>query len=716
MKFIRHNPEYLESEAVRSGIRFCLAALALMATLLSAAPAGAIHADHALNVELFPDEHRLSGDDQIRVKPEGAERLAFRLSEAARVTGVSINGEPRPANRFQGFTTVNLEPDERNGDISVELQYEAVFDDPVPRIPANTDNPGYGVHATIRPEGTLLLGGAGWYPGVTSARENYRIRVSAPEGVFAVTSGRSLGTRTENGRSISEWDIRNPAEMLALAASKYRINKVEHGNVTLYTYFTEKTVSLSPAYLNASARYISMYENLFGPYPFDKFAVVENFFPTGYGFPSYTLIGGRVLQLPFILETSLGHEIAHCWWGNGVQVDFESGNWSEGLTSYVAEHYYQELKSPDAAREHRRNYLRNYATLVNEESDFPLARFRSRVDAVTRTIGYDKGAMVFHMLRIELGEAAFWGALRDIYRDYLFAAASWRDFQKAFEARSGRNLNDFFNEWVYRKGALNLKLTDLERGKTGERWRLSGTIRQKQLFFAPGVTVGIRDKNKRDRHRLSLSGPETTFEFYTLGPPAEIEVDPDIDLFRRLHPEEIPPSINGLKGAENVTIVLSADGEGLKPTADMLIRAMPLRNAKIIEEIEISEDLLNTRHLIVVGHPRSPAVDALVRGRIKPQPEGVGLLGMPKVAEADTFFGVYAHPKTDDRLMAIFASTTTTADSVTVARKIPHYGRYSYLAFSGAINRAKGVWMVQNSPLIHRWEPKLRQHDNGRIE
>jgi hypothetical protein len=65
----------------------------------------------------------------------------------------------------------------------------------------------------------------------------------------------------------------------------------------------------------------------------------------GFGFPSYTLIGGTVLRLPFIIHTSLGHEIAHCWWGNGVLVDDDGGNWSEALTTYVADYLYQEKKS-----------------------------------------------------------------------------------------------------------------------------------------------------------------------------------------------------------------------------------------------------------------------------------------------------------------------------------------------------------------------------------
>jgi len=91
--------------------------------------------------------------------------------------------------------------------------------------------------------------------------------------------------------------------------------------VDIYTYFYPDNAGLSARYLEAAARYIGFYAELFGPYPFEKFAVVENFFPTGYGFPSYTLLGSAIIRLPFIIDTSLPHEIAHCWWGNGVLVD-----------------------------------------------------------------------------------------------------------------------------------------------------------------------------------------------------------------------------------------------------------------------------------------------------------------------------------------------------------------------------------------------------------
>ena len=93
----------------------------------------------------------------------------------------------------------------------------------------------------------------------------------------------------------------------------------------------------------AAKSYIAFYQKLIGAYPFVKFAVVENALQTGYGMPSFTLLGSRVIRFPFILHTSYPHEILHNWWGNGVYIDRKSGNWSEGLTAYLSDHLFLDL-------------------------------------------------------------------------------------------------------------------------------------------------------------------------------------------------------------------------------------------------------------------------------------------------------------------------------------------------------------------------------------
>ena len=389
-------------------------------------------AHHDLTVSLFPQKAQLTGRDQIRIQGLGdgqnGPAVTFWLSPRARIQSVRVDGREHPHRFEKGRLT--LTPDRRaaTAAVVVSIDYTGRFDDPAPVQPVNTDNPGYGVSGTISTAGTFLLAGAGWYPRMPDARESFDLQVEGPENTVAVTTGKLAGITPKGANTVSRWRIDHPLDGLSLSAGPYTVDRQSADGFTAVTYLLPENRSLSPVYLDASLGYLKRYSDLFGSYPFETFSVVENFFPTGYGFPGYTLMGGMVLRLPFIPETSLAHEIAHNWWGNGVLVDFSSGNWSEGLASYTADYLNTERISPQAALDYRRQTLRSFAALVSDETDMPLADFRSRSDPVTKAVGYDKASMVFHMLRNEVGDAAFWEALRDLYRQYRFkvrTSLSW---------------------------------------------------------------------------------------------------------------------------------------------------------------------------------------------------------------------------------------------------------------------------------------------------
>ncbi len=92
----------------------------------------------------------------------------------------------------------------------------------------------------------------------------------------------------------------------------------------LRTYFPrdlDAVAGLADGYLDDTRRYLELYGEEIGAYPFTEFSVVASPLPTGFGMPTLTYIGAEVLKLPFIRATSLGHEVLHNWWGNGVYVD-----------------------------------------------------------------------------------------------------------------------------------------------------------------------------------------------------------------------------------------------------------------------------------------------------------------------------------------------------------------------------------------------------------
>jgi hypothetical protein len=666
--------------------------------------ANGLHAHHDLRIELFPAAGRLTGVDNISIKSTSGRILEFHIADQAAQLNVAVNQKPRPFKFENGRLELILEPHEENADLLVSINYGSIFNDPVPVRPLNADNPGYGVTATISEKGSFLLAGAGWYPELAGSRATYRLNVRAPAGMIAVTAGRSLGHNTVQEQTESIWEVDYPVEGLSLSVGRYIVEKKSVGKVTAASYLLPDNQHLAQAYLDATAGYLALYADLFGPYPFHKFAVVENFFPTGFGFPSYTLMGGRVLQLPFIKYTSLGHEIAHCWWGNGVYVDYAEGNWSEALTTYVADYLFKEKKSKQAALDYRRQWLRNFSTLVRPENDFPLDQFVSRHNPVSKAVGYDKGAMVFHMIRRTLGEAAFWNALRDVYRQHRFQKTSWSDLQRAFEARGQRSLQRFFDQWIHRKRAPRFFMEDIQQDQTAANWKVSGRIIQKDAPYNLSINLVLETDTATVNQEIELSGKTTAFEITSSERPRRLLADPDFDTMRLLYAAEIPPAVNNIKGSASVRIILSDQLQpDLKQTAETLALSLGLKNYQFLSESQMPQRQLSQYDLLLIGEPGQKVLMPKMPHQVSFESGSFTLNDAQYKDSSDAFFGVFHHPFNNKRIAALFIPPSKpTADIV--ARKITHYGKYSYLAFQSGKNMDKGVWPVEKSPLVHEWD------------
>ena len=476
--------------------------------------------DERIAVELDPPSHLLTGVSTVTVGPHSGGRMEFELSPAATVLGVTVDGKVVPFDVSGGKLAVRIPPgmEEKGRRIADRLSRR------LQRSAAGTGR--HDRRPLVRRERSHRAGGdvsrrrGGVVPappgraGATDHRSHRAGRHGGGDGRSAPgTAGNGgqiplrLEGRTPHARPLP---LRRP---LPGRRTKARLPPPLH-------LFPADSAPLSSAYLDASARYLRFYEGLFGPYPFEKFAVVENFIPTGYGFPSYTLLGGTVIRLPFILTTSLPHEIAHNWWGNGVLVDYREGNWSEGLVTYVADYLLEEQKSPAAGREYRFKLLTDYASLVPPAADFPVAAFVGRSDPASRAIGYGKGAMIFHMVRRLIGDEAFFAALRDVCRERLYREAAWSDFTRAFSRAAGRDLAPLMKQWLERTGGPRISLADVTSRPEGGKWVVSGKVIQASppWSFPPGDERrdrgGRRPADRRGRpgehplHRYRCRAPQ----------------------------------------------------------------------------------------------------------------------------------------------------------------------------------------------------------------
>jgi hypothetical protein len=642
-----------------------------------------------ITVRLIPAEHLLIGESRISFSA-GTHWVYLRLAPAAKIESVRIAGRNSPYSFSGGLLSLQIPTEAAHGTSVVKIAYRAVFNDPLPRQPGNGEDPTYGIVGAITAEGTFLSGSAGWYP-ITPATPLHRsVKITAPAGTEAITAGKRVSRETAGSVSTSTWEESRPVGELTLCAGPYRIEERRLGKIDLYTYFYPDNAPLAPRYLDAAARNIAFYAKLLGPYPFEKFAVVENFFPTGYGFPSFTLLGGTVIRLPFIIDTSLPHEIAHSWWGNGVQVDERGGNWSEGLVTYLADYLLKERRSESEAREYRRRILDDYATLVPPAKDFPLTAFRSRTDPATRAIGYGKGAMVFHMIRTMIGERAFFGALREICRERLYRSASWSDFVHAFSRSAGKDLSPFRRQWLDRPGGPHLALAGVTSRREGTGWSVSGTVVQTAPPYELQLPLRLETAGASVQETLNITREHTPFRISTPVKPHRLLLDPDTELFRILAPNEIPLTVNSIKGSNRLLGVLTEDCRAGEESFRRLLASLGQEKSAIVKEDELGAARENGHDLLFCGLPAKRSLTETLPDGITLKGDIFTVQGKPVDSPDSLVFLVLPSPSKPGRFVAIYRPASLEA-AATYNHKITHYGPYSFLVFADGTIRYKGT-------------------------
>lgn len=696
----------------------CLLALLSVAVLPTAVHAGAPPIQrHDVRVSLEPVNAALTAVDRVRFAPSGTpdRDLPFLLHRDLEVSSVRLGGVDlvveslerwRPRDFFArpdyaalgGFAIARqhvIAPPGGGwptGEFEVEIMYAgAVYDSLRPPDVAY----GRGFETTsglIDPRGAYLTSESFWVPWTGEGRFHFRLETSLPEGWHSMSQGRRIGHDQQRGRNHTVWQTDAPQELIYLVAGPYTIRERSHEGVSLYTYtYADTPDELCQTYLDAAAAYLDRYGQQIAPYGFSKWAMVENWWQTGFGMPGFTLLGDRVIRLPFIVDTSYGHEILHCWWGNGVYVDEESGNWCEGLTAYQADYAYKLEESEAAARDYRRAALTGYLDFASSEArDFPLSEFRERSDFGTQAIGYGKCLMVFHMLAQSLPGGSFEAGLREFYRRFEFQPASWGDLADVFSEETGRDLHPWFDHWVQRTGAARISIESLERA--AGTWRL--VLAQSGEAFPLQVPVTWESGSGSGRAVVSLDGESAQLEL-----PADLHsvaVDPDYDLFREVFREEVPPALSQVLGADSTTVVIgSAASEPMREALLAVARDWAAnQDAVIVDEADFDPVRSGARNLFVLGPgPLAERSFAGAAGALGSAP-----LELKGEAEGKSLVACFRDPANADIARAIVLPASVEV-AAALGRKIPHYSRYSWLLFEGEQNVGKGSWTVLTSPL-----------------
>ena len=556
----------------------------------------------------------------------------------------------------------------------------------------------------LDPEGIYLAGSTLWYPYFSDDLVTFKLSARTPEGWHLISQGD--GT-SRNADGIATWDSAGPVDEIILVGGPLKRYSEPAGAVMAEAYLHEAddADALARKYLDATAQYIEMYRKLVGPYPYKKFALVENFWETGYGMPSFTLLGPQIIRFPFILTSSYPHEILHNWWGNSVFVDYKTGNWCEGLTAYMADHLIKEQQGQGA--QYRRDTMKKFRDFVKEERDFPLTEFRSRHSAATEAVGYGKTLMGFHMLRMRVGDDDFRKTLQKFYRDNRNRKATFGDVQAAFEETTGQNFDRFFREWVTLTGAARLELADVKVSKGGKGYVVSGRLLQKQPQgpFELAVPMAVTTTNGTALQTIPTGDADVRFEISTRNRPVLLSVDPEFDVFRMLDARETAPSIGQIFGEPAITAVLpSAADETEQAAYRKMVGAWEgaTQSIDFVKDDEI-DSLPADRAVWLLGRNNRFAPEVFDSNPVAQIELGQDAVGFPgsKVSFAGHSMVVVARNPANVAKAVGWITVDPEAAFDGVQRKLPHYGKYSYLAFEGdePANVVKGEWSATDSPM-----------------
>lgn len=613
-----------------------------------------------LAISFVPEKQYLSGTAKITV-PAGQE-LQIDIS-SLEVTGCILNNEQGENREIDttGMDTIQL-PGSPTRQVLL-LSY------------SKTVQKSY--YNNLSPRAIILT--SNWHPRPDS-KARFSLSATIPAGFIALSESDTFEPTTR--QNTARFHFSQPVYNLTFVAAPFihTAMKVREG-LSVHTLFFPEDQHLSNTYLTAAVRHINHYERVLGPFPYHHYVIAENLMPTGFGFPSFTLLGKQVVNLPFIKDISLRHEILHSWFGNAIDVDYHTGNWCEGLTTYLADMAYRTEKNEGAAA--RRETIQDYLSYVTPTTP-PLAHFLSAGHHMVsgrdrRSVGYGRCALLFHELEERIGTTAFTSALRTFSQNFNGKTAAWRDLQETFENETGLDLELFFKQRLTRIAPARIDIEALSVKNSGEGQELSFTIVQNSpepyqllLPFTIKTITG-------DQHFTELIDQRKTIITRRLASqPTELVIDPDYHLLRQPAPEERYPSWSRFLGKKDVVVILPEDTKQHK-TYQAFIEMAERLSWKFISADKTEQAVTEGKSLIFLGT----------------NPYYRGLYGQTDHPQTGFTLEVREHPFKPETLVAAISSSSA-AESAASVHRLKHYGAFSYLSFKNGHINVKRKAAAQN--------------------
>ncbi|HET7630982.1 MAG TPA: M1 family metallopeptidase [Gemmatimonadaceae bacterium] len=312
-----------------------------------------------------------------------------------------------------------------------------------------------------------------------------------------------------------------------------------HGSVARcvpqMVYTAPEQASYMPGPFGAADSIVTYFSQLIAPFPFEKLAHLQSSTRFG-GMENATEIfySDRAFRRHTMNAGLISHETAHQWFGDAVtEADWPELWLSEGFATYFSALWTRRSLGDSAFREQMLG-IREQVLRDNRVARLPVIdTVETDLLALLDANSYEKGGFVLHMLRMQLGDSAFFRGLRIYFKAHEFGNATSSDLRVALEQSSGRKLTAFFDQWLRRPGYPVLTVS----------WTYDAAMRRAHVTVAQGDRFGYYDlplvlefrdaEGHVERATMEADAAGTTKSIVPLraiGAPVSLVSDPDVDV------------------------------------------------------------------------------------------------------------------------------------------------------------------------------------------
>ena len=394
-----------------------------------------------------------------------------------------------------------------------------------------------------------------WIPSFDhpSAKATVSFSVSAPQRYQVIANGKFV-TLTGNAAT-SHWKFEEakpipPYCMIVAVNEGVIINSPDKSVTNLLYNVPHRDAEYAPKGFAPGAPALAFFSQTVAPYPYEKLALIigatqfggmENSSAIVFTSTVFDSRGNGKMSarfgIPSRIESLVAHEIAHQWFGDSVTESTWADLWlSEGFATYFAGLFIEKHDGEDAFREYMRNQAQQYFR-YEKQRNLPIHDTQTEdLMALLNPNNYEKGAWVLHMLRMRLGDDAFFRGLRAYYNAHASGNASTEDLRQALEKTSGKNLREFFARWIFDAGHPVYEWSS-QTTETGNGENLATiTIKQTQTgaAFLDPIPVTVTSEGKTIKLAIQPTTKTATAQVRVGKAPISIQIDPEETLLKEV--------------------------------------------------------------------------------------------------------------------------------------------------------------------------------------